>query len=55
MPQLNPSPWLAIFIFSWLIFLAFIPPKVMAHQFSNEPTALSAEKAKPQPWHWPWH
>nr|QNK04295.1 ATP synthase F0 subunit 8 [Labrus mixtus] len=55
MPQLNPAPWLAIFMFSWLIFLAFLPPKVLAHTYPNEPTSQSAEKPKTEPWNWPWY
>nr|NP_443389.1 ATP synthase F0 subunit 8 [Poromitra oscitans]BAB70239.1 ATPase subunit 8 [Poromitra oscitans] len=54
MPQLNPSPWLAILIFSWLIFLVFLPPKVLAHTFPNEPSAQSAESTRTQSWNWPW-
>nr|ALU86430.1 ATP synthase F0 subunit 8 [Rastrelliger kanagurta] len=55
MPQLNPSPWLAILIFSWSVFLIVIPPKIMAHSFPNEPTLQSTEKHKAEPWNWPWH
>nr|ADG45852.1 ATPase subunit 8 [Eigenmannia sp. 4 CBM-2010] len=55
MPQLNPAPWLAILLFSWFIFLAVLPTKVMKHTFTNEPTALSAKMPKTEPWNWPWH
>nr|YP_005087612.1 ATP synthase F0 subunit 8 [Sundasalanx sp. Chao Phraya]BAL43691.1 ATPase subunits 8 [Sundasalanx sp. Chao Phraya] len=55
MPQLNPAPWFAIFIFTWLVFLTVIPPKVMAHTFNNEPNTMGAEKATPEPWNWPWY
>nr|WNH22899.1 ATP synthase F0 subunit 8 [Halichoeres maculipinna] len=55
MPQLNPSPWLAIFLFSWLVFLIVIPPKVLAHTFSNEPTSQSTETPPTSSWAWPWH
>nr|YP_010037330.1 ATP synthase F0 subunit 8 [Sebastes oculatus]QQW48127.1 ATP synthase F0 subunit 8 [Sebastes oculatus] len=55
MPQLNPTPWFAILIFSWMVFLAIIPAKVTAHTFPNTPTLQSAEKAKTDPWTWPWH
>nr|BBG74387.1 ATPase subunits 8 [Astronesthes lucifer] len=54
MPQLNPAPWFLILVFSWLIFLTVIPPKILAHTFPNEPTAFS-EKTKLEPWNWPWH
>nr|BAP75740.1 ATP synthase subunit 8 [Cyprichromis leptosoma] len=55
MPQLNPSPWFAILVFSWLVFLTVIPPKVLAHTFPNDPTLLSTEKPKTDPWNWPWY
>nr|BAM74892.1 ATPase subunits 8 [Taaningichthys minimus] len=55
MPQLNPAPWFAILIFSWLVLLIAIPPKVLSHIFPNEPASQSAENPKTHPWHWPWH
>nr|WNH21768.1 ATP synthase F0 subunit 8 [Gillellus greyae] len=55
MPQLNPAPWFAILVFSWLIFLTIIPPKVLAHQFPNEPASMASEKPKTEAWNWPWH
>nr|AEL32705.1 ATPase8 [Prochilodus lineatus] len=55
MPQLNPAPWFAILVFSWLVFLTIIPSKVLKYTFTNEPTALSTEKPKTEPWNWPWH
>nr|BAK42074.1 ATPase subunit 8 [Ctenolucius hujeta] len=54
MPQLNPAPWFAIFMFSWLIFL-LIPSKILKYTFSNDPSPLHAEKPKTEPWNWPWH
>nr|YP_009685625.1 ATP synthase F0 subunit 8 [Epiplatys togolensis]QDU24727.1 ATP synthase F0 subunit 8 [Epiplatys togolensis] len=54
MPQLNPEPWFMILMFSWVIFLAFLPPKVLAHCVLNEPTNQSAEKAEKTNWNWPW-
>nr|YP_003734654.1 ATP synthase F0 subunit 8 [Pellona flavipinnis]BAJ09830.1 ATPase subunits 8 [Pellona flavipinnis] len=54
MPQLNPAPWFLILIFSWFVFLTILPPKILAHKFSNEPTT-STEKSKPEPWNWPWY
>nr|YP_001054793.1 ATP synthase F0 subunit 8 [Cymatogaster aggregata]BAF46822.1 ATPase subunit 8 [Cymatogaster aggregata] len=55
MPQLNPTPWFVILAFSWLIFAAVIPPKILANIFPNEPSAQSTEKSKTEPWNWPWH
>nr|YP_001054819.1 ATP synthase F0 subunit 8 [Olisthops cyanomelas]BAF46848.1 ATPase subunit 8 [Olisthops cyanomelas] len=54
MPQLNPAPWLIIMVFTWLVFLAILPPKVLAHDFPNEPTTQSTKKSEPSPWSWPW-
>nr|CBZ13362.1 ATPase subunit 8 [Stygnobrotula latebricola] len=55
MPQLNPAPWFAILVFSWLVFTTVIPPKVLAHTFPNEPSPQSTEKSSAEPWNWPWH
>nr|YP_002317385.1 ATP synthase F0 subunit 8 [Spinachia spinachia]QHN51612.1 ATP synthase F0 subunit 8 [Spinachia spinachia]BAG83096.1 ATPase subunit 8 [Spinachia spinachia] len=54
MPQLDPSPWFILLAFSWLVFLAVIPYKVMAHTFSNEPTMQDIQKCPTNPWIWPW-
>nr|AIT59270.1 ATP synthase F0 subunit 8 [Mugil cephalus]BAB70187.1 ATPase subunit 8 [Mugil cephalus] len=55
MPQLNPAPWLLILLFSWLIFLTIIPPKILSHTSPNEPAHQSAEKPKTEVWTWPWY
>nr|ASO95948.1 ATP synthase F0 subunit 8 [Leptoscarus vaigiensis] len=55
MPQLNPSPWFAILVFAWLVFLIVLPPKVMSHTFPNDPASQSTEKPKGTPWPWLWH
>nr|YP_008379259.1 ATP synthase F0 subunit 8 [Aesopia cornuta]AGQ46047.1 ATP synthase subunit 8 [Aesopia cornuta]BBC27520.1 ATPase subunit 8 [Aesopia cornuta] len=55
MPQLNPAPWLAILIFSWLVFLTILPPKTIGHSFPNEPTPLSSKTPKTNPWNWLWY
>nr|YP_192905.1 ATP synthase F0 subunit 8 [Alytes obstetricans pertinax]AAS83359.1 ATP synthase F0 subunit 8 [Alytes obstetricans pertinax] len=54
MPQLNPSPWFAILLFSWLVILTILPPKITSHQSFNEPTTQNSSKPKPAPWTWPW-
>nr|YP_138257.1 ATP synthase F0 subunit 8 [Bombina fortinuptialis]AAT07838.1 ATP synthase subunit 8 [Bombina fortinuptialis] len=54
MPQLNPGPWFAILIFSWLILLTIFPQKVTKHLSMNEPATQTTEKSKPTPWPWPW-
>nr|YP_009332438.1 ATP synthase F0 subunit 8 [Sinocyclocheilus ronganensis]API68239.1 ATP synthase subunit 8 [Sinocyclocheilus ronganensis] len=54
MPQLNPGPWFAILVFSWLLFLVIIPTKILSHISPNKPAPVNAEKHKTGPWHWPW-
>nr|NP_739949.1 ATP synthase F0 subunit 8 [Zenion japonicum]BAC23545.1 ATPase subunit 8 [Zenion japonicum] len=54
MPQLNPAPWLMIFMFSWLVFLTVVVPKALAHSFPNEPNPQATETMKATPWNWPW-
>nr|YP_007475258.1 ATP synthase F0 subunit 8 [Acentrogobius chlorostigmatoides]AGC93492.1 ATP synthase F0 subunit 8 [Acentrogobius chlorostigmatoides]AKU36820.1 ATP synthase subunit 8 [Acentrogobius sp. QHY-2015] len=54
MPQLNPSPWFAILIFSWLVLLAVVVPKVLAHIFPNNPAPQNAQNPKTEIWTWPW-
>ncbi|YP_006665913.1 ATP synthase F0 subunit 8 (mitochondrion) [Oryzias melastigma] len=54
MPQLNPAPWFAILIFSWLVFLIFIPQKVLAYKFLNEPAPQNVKKSSSTNWLWPW-
>ncbi|YP_138244.1 ATP synthase F0 subunit 8 (mitochondrion) [Myxocyprinus asiaticus] len=54
MPQLNPAPWFAILVFSWMIFLTIAPTGMVNHVFTNEPTPVSAEKHKNESWDWPW-
>nr|YP_004564289.1 ATP synthase F0 subunit 8 [Pseudhymenochirus merlini]ADM35700.1 ATP synthase F0 subunit 8 [Pseudhymenochirus merlini] len=54
MPQLNPGPWFLLFVFSWLVLLTIIPPKVSNYQNTNEATTQNTEKQSPQPWSWPW-
>nr|YP_009685586.1 ATP synthase F0 subunit 8 [Scriptaphyosemion bertholdi]QDT76382.1 ATP synthase F0 subunit 8 [Scriptaphyosemion bertholdi] len=54
MPQLDPAPWFYILVISWLVFITFIPSKVLAHQVHNDPNAQSTEKPMTNPWNWPW-
>nr|YP_003457009.1 ATP synthase F0 subunit 8 [Neoceratias spinifer]BAI77096.1 ATPase subunit 8 [Neoceratias spinifer] len=54
MPQLNPAPWFTILVFSWLVFLAVLPPKVLAHTFPNDPAREVAQAPQALPWSWPW-
>nr|YP_009355485.1 ATP synthase F0 subunit 8 [Hoplichthys gilberti]BAX03764.1 ATPase subunit 8 [Hoplichthys gilberti]BBM35061.1 ATPase subunit 8 [Hoplichthys fasciatus]BBU25726.1 ATPase subunit 8 [Hoplichthys gilberti] len=54
MPQLNPTPWLAMLVFSWMVYMSILPIKVMAHSFVHKPTPKTAKEFKTQPWTWPW-
>nr|BAV71423.1 ATPase subunit 8 [Eirmotus octozona] len=54
MPQLNPGPWFAILMFSWLVFLIILPNKILNHTPPNEPTPINAKKHKTESWNWPW-
>nr|YP_009142731.1 ATP synthase F0 subunit 8 [Chaenogobius gulosus]AKI30272.1 ATP synthase F0 subunit 8 [Chaenogobius gulosus] len=54
MPQLDPSPWFAILVFSWLIFLTIIVPKTLNHTFPNEPSLQNTQTLKTKAWTWPW-
>nr|YP_010960474.1 ATP synthase F0 subunit 8 [Lepidopus altifrons]WNH37851.1 ATP synthase F0 subunit 8 [Lepidopus altifrons] len=55
MPQLDRSPWFAILLLSWLIFLVVIPAKVTSHFFPNSPTVKDTKTRKNLPWTWLWH
>nr|ACU00317.1 ATP synthase F0 subunit 8 [Pseudobranchus axanthus] len=54
MPQLNPSPWLAILLTSWMIFLLFMMTKTMYFKDTNHPTTPMSKKLSTKPWNWPW-
>nr|AAP92020.1 ATPase 8 [Serranus psittacinus]AAP92022.1 ATPase 8 [Serranus psittacinus]AAP92024.1 ATPase 8 [Serranus psittacinus] len=54
MPQLNPSPWFIIMVFSWLVFLVVIPPKIMSYVFPNELNVNIAKTSDEDTWGWPW-
>nr|ACP04288.1 ATP synthase subunit 8 [Scleropages leichardti] len=55
MPQLDPTPWLLILLFSWLTLLMMIPLKIMGHYFMNEPIPQAPKMHPLMPWNWPWH
>uniref|UniRef100_A0A0U2GYH4 ATP synthase complex subunit 8 n=3 Tax=Haplochromini TaxID=319058 RepID=A0A0U2GYH4_9CICH len=54
MPQLNPSPWFAILVFSWLVFLTLVIPKILQHIFLNDPLLRNLDNPLMEPWDWPW-
>nr|AMD83782.1 ATPase subunit 8 [Hemipsilichthys nimius] len=54
MPQLNPTPWLTILVYSWLIFITVIPHKILNHTFTNELNPINPKKLESTTWNWPW-
>nr|QCS26461.1 ATP synthase F0 subunit 8 [Pachyhynobius shangchengensis] len=54
MPQLNPGPWYAIFLMSWLVFLLILTFKISKFNNLNEPMSHNTKKNKPESWSWPW-
>nr|QZL13639.1 ATP synthase F0 subunit 8 [Electrophorus voltai] len=53
MPQLDPSPWFLILLFTWIIFTTMPLLKLMKHDFINEPMHMNP--TSPKTWTWPWH
>nr|AAQ03404.1 ATPase synthase subunit 8 [Brycon argenteus]AAQ03406.1 ATPase synthase subunit 8 [Brycon argenteus] len=53
MPQLNPTPWLPILMFSWIVFLTMIPPKILKYTFNKEPK-FNTQNSSSGSWAWPW-
>nr|YP_001650766.1 ATP synthase F0 subunit 8 [Solenostomus cyanopterus]BAF74890.1 ATPase subunit 8 [Solenostomus cyanopterus]BBU25687.1 ATPase subunit 8 [Solenostomus cyanopterus] len=54
MPQLNPAPWMMILVTSWVIFLAFMPLKILSHSFSPQPSTQATQTTENKHWNWPW-
>nr|YP_009472990.1 ATP synthase F0 subunit 8 [Scaphiopus holbrookii]ASV64476.1 ATP synthase F0 subunit 8 [Scaphiopus holbrookii] len=54
MPQLNPGPWFAILVFSWLILLVILPPKITKHNLLSNPSPQASKKPQTTYWTWPW-
>nr|YP_009227449.1 ATP synthase F0 subunit 8 [Pseudohynobius shuichengensis]ACK38345.1 ATP synthase F0 subunit 8 [Pseudohynobius shuichengensis] len=54
MPQLNPGPWFAIFIMTWVVFLLILTFKIINFNNLNEPTLKIIKKNKPESLLWPW-
>nr|ACS37070.1 ATP synthase F0 subunit 8 [Geotrypetes seraphini] len=53
MPQLNPSPWFATLMMTWMILLILMLMKTTVHNPLNPVTPYSST-TKPNPWLWPW-
>nr|YP_008993068.1 ATP synthase F0 subunit 8 [Paraplagusia bilineata]AFB71251.1 ATP synthase subunit 8 [Paraplagusia bilineata] len=54
MPQLDPGPWLSIWLTSWLIFIFMMPSLIMLFQPYNSQTKGHNLKNTKNPWYWPW-
>nr|YP_009034366.1 ATP synthase F0 subunit 8 [Solenostomus paradoxus]BAO84697.1 ATPase subunit 8 [Solenostomus paradoxus] len=54
MPQLNPSPWFMILLTSWLVFLVFMPLKVLSHSFNPQLSPQTRKDPVSKHWAWPW-
>nr|WPM97869.1 ATP synthase F0 subunit 8 [Argyropelecus hemigymnus] len=53
MPQLNPTPWFAILIFSWFIYLSIMLPKTLAHTFHGKPLhGIYETRTRTRTWYW---
>nr|YP_004347643.1 ATP synthase F0 subunit 8 [Marilyna darwinii]BAK10046.1 ATPase subunit 8 [Marilyna darwinii] len=55
MPQLNPSPWFMIMLFTWSTLLIILVPKIMTHTFPNTPSSQNTQPKKAKAWTWPWY
>nr|WNH19857.1 ATP synthase F0 subunit 8 [Scombrolabrax heterolepis]BAN83663.1 ATPase subunit 8 [Scombrolabrax heterolepis] len=55
MPQLQTRWWYPMLMFSWLAYLAFMPPKLLTRTFPKDPTDGAPFQAKVTPWQLPWN
>nr|YP_009353560.1 ATP synthase F0 subunit 8 [Ichthyomyzon gagei]AQX92047.1 ATP synthase F0 subunit 8 [Ichthyomyzon gagei] len=55
MPQLDPAPWLYMFMMSWLIILLLIMPTILFYQPQNAIPTQQTTKSEQPTWTWPWH
>nr|YP_337815.1 ATP synthase F0 subunit 8 [Limnonectes fujianensis]AAY45903.1 ATP synthase F0 subunit 8 [Limnonectes fujianensis] len=53
MPQILERWPIAIFMWSWIIFICLPPKKILTHLFLNEPSSKSSKISK-QTWIWLW-
>nr|YP_009271750.1 ATP synthase F0 subunit 8 [Scincella huanrenensis]ANY28503.1 ATP synthase F0 subunit 8 [Scincella huanrenensis] len=54
MPQLNPAPWLFIFLLSWVVLLLIFKTKVTLLSPMNNPSMPAPLMHQTAPWNWPW-
>nr|QWE37076.1 ATP synthase F0 subunit 8 [Atherina boyeri] len=54
MPQLNPAPWFLTLAFAWVIFIAFVFPKILSYTYPHKPASQNTQKSKTASWTWPW-
>nr|YP_010234480.1 ATP synthase F0 subunit 8 [Meroles squamulosus]QTA72646.1 ATP synthase F0 subunit 8 [Meroles squamulosus] len=52
MPQLNPSPWLMIYFFTWTTFIFMLSKLLKTHHISK--IQQDNQNYKPINWDWPW-
>nr|BAH70412.1 ATPase subunit8 [Anolis cybotes] len=55
MPQLNPSPWLMIFLMTWTMFLLFFLNKTTKYAYQNTPLMKKMKETTTRSWNWPWY
>nr|YP_086845.1 ATP synthase F0 subunit 8 [Rhineura floridana]AAT08494.1 ATP synthase F0 subunit 8 [Rhineura floridana] len=54
MPQLNPAPWLLIFLLTWTTLITIFLPKTFTLTQTTNPSTTSIDMDIKQPWTWPW-
>ncbi|YP_665727.1 ATP synthase F0 subunit 8 (mitochondrion) [Gavialis gangeticus] len=50
MPQLNPKPWLMVFLTTWFMLIIATHPKIASLKFMNNPAPFHPTPIKPWPW-----
>ncbi|YP_009340710.1 ATP synthase F0 subunit 8 (mitochondrion) [Eublepharis macularius] len=54
MPQLNPTPWFMIMMFSW-VYLTIITSPLLQTELPNTITNNMKTNSSYTYWHWPWY
>nr|YP_009692499.1 ATP synthase subunit 8 [Asterorhombus intermedius]QEH58976.1 ATP synthase subunit 8 [Asterorhombus intermedius] len=54
MPQLNPAPWFAILVFSWLILLTLVISKVLNFILPCDTLPQQTASMHKPTWTWQW-
>nr|YP_009114948.1 ATP synthase F0 subunit 8 [Goniurosaurus luii]AIZ35726.1 ATP synthase F0 subunit 8 [Goniurosaurus luii] len=53
MPQLNPAPWFTTLLFTWMILLLLLKPKLLQMMYLKTPKITQSNFKNPM-WTWPW-